>query len=288
MRLLVTDLPAEAARYLTGGMEGWRYASPDTVKIHQCIGCMECWRRNGNSCVINDGFSKLIQGEGIEEIWIVSRPCFGSPSPYAKSAVDRLFPLYPIQIDARLRGEGFVPAAKLGLKLSLSYYGGCGDSEKEIARLYAARLGRQWNAEQVDVAFFEAAESVTYGSVEEAVPESFEEESPADADGFFDAGGEAEAASSTEGFPDGSGVAFAGAEGDAALTDDGEAETGTPSEDGAEGFLYEPDAAFAGAGADAEPADGGEAPSVAEAADPAGQELLTGGGDEGSADQRKP
>lgn len=95
MKLLIHDLPPEtAARLLPGRPEdkGWLVFDDDGT-IHNCIGCFGCWIKTPGACVIRDRYGDMGQCLArCDELAIMSRCCYGGPSPFVKEVLDRCIP----------------------------------------------------------------------------------------------------------------------------------------------------------------------------------------------------
>lgn len=65
----------------------------DDGSIRHCIGCFGCWLKTPGKCVIRDAYGNmgacLAQSD---EVVLVSRCCFGGPSPFIKNVLDRCIP----------------------------------------------------------------------------------------------------------------------------------------------------------------------------------------------------
>lgn len=92
MKLLIHDLTAEDAGRLFPewtGETGWRVISDDGA-LKNCTGCFGCWVKTPGACVIRDTYGDMGQLLArCDEVVLVSRCCYGGPSPFVKGVLDR-------------------------------------------------------------------------------------------------------------------------------------------------------------------------------------------------------
>lgn len=91
MKLLIHDLSGSAAETASACAEekGWRVIADDG-SIRTCTGCFGCWVKTPGICVIRDRYGDM--GELLaqsDEMVLVARCCYGSPSPFVKNVMDR-------------------------------------------------------------------------------------------------------------------------------------------------------------------------------------------------------
>ena len=125
--------------------------------IHHCIGCFGCWVKTPGKCVIHDGY----EGMGIDmskcsEMILVSKCCYGSPSPSVKMVLDRAISyVHPDFVISK--GEmHHKPRYQNTLTLSAVFYGeGITEAEQETARLLVQANAVNLNGKVGSVRFME-------------------------------------------------------------------------------------------------------------------------------------
>lgn len=90
MRLIIHDLGKEEFHSLfPKELSDTKVISNDGT-IKHCIGCFGCWIKTPGACVIRDNYGdmgKLFSKS--DEIFIISKCCYGGFSPFIKNVLDR-------------------------------------------------------------------------------------------------------------------------------------------------------------------------------------------------------
>lgn len=134
-RLMIQDVERADPIQTMEDHGNWTVFS-DNGSIHPCVGCFGCWVKTPGRCVIRDAYGDmgtyLAQNSGIV---LVSRCCFGGPSPFVKNVLDRsipyLHPYFKIQNGEMHHRQRYQKT----LDLDAIFYGKCfTPEEKETAR----------------------------------------------------------------------------------------------------------------------------------------------------------
>lgn len=128
MKLVITDL-AESNFSITGEHKIIRPGA-----IAPCIGCFGCWVQTPGRCVIHDGWETLGETLGkSEELILISACCWGSVSPFVKTAQDRILSFFLPDFEIR-RGEMHHKLRYKGTRsLTAVFYGSVTEHERETA-----------------------------------------------------------------------------------------------------------------------------------------------------------
>lgn len=85
MKLILSDISTDCFN-----VRGENEVIENNDRIHNCIGCFNCWVKTPGKCVILDGFEEM--GKKLSrctELIIVSQCVYGSTSPFVKNVMDR-------------------------------------------------------------------------------------------------------------------------------------------------------------------------------------------------------
>jgi len=97
MRLFICDLESKYFEKLIPDLPDDAKVISYDENIHHCIGCFGCWIKTPGACVIRDKYGDM--GEILskcEEVFIISKCCYGGFSPFVKNILDRSIPyLHP-------------------------------------------------------------------------------------------------------------------------------------------------------------------------------------------------
>lgn len=127
--------------------------------IHPCIGCFGCWVKTPGRCVIPDAYAQM--GEKIaqcKELVLVSRCCYGSPSPFVKNVMDRsisyLHPYFTI-LNGEMHHRQRYPQQ---LDLTVYFYGqGLTREERQTAQDWARAMAVNFYCRAPRVVFLDDA-----------------------------------------------------------------------------------------------------------------------------------
>jgi multimeric flavodoxin WrbA len=89
VKVLIHDLTGRQESEIIKGPTDIHVIS-DNGNIHPCVGCFGCWLKTPGRCVVRDGYDNI--GETLskcDELFIVSRCCYGGFSPFVKNVFDR-------------------------------------------------------------------------------------------------------------------------------------------------------------------------------------------------------
>lgn len=127
--------------------------------VHHCMGCFGCWVKTPGQCVIKDSASDLprLITES-REVSIISPILYGGFSKNIKSALDRsigyILPYFRI-IDGEMHHQ---LRASYSFKLTVCFYGLCGEKEKELAKKLVKANAVNFGAQSQEVFFFDTPE----------------------------------------------------------------------------------------------------------------------------------
>lgn len=131
------------------------------VKAAPCQGCFRCWTKNAGHCVYRDAFQHIGAAVGnSENIVIISRLCYGGYSPAVKRLLDRgisdSLPFLTFR-----RGRTYhIGRYKIKRNLTVYFYGGCSEFERETAEEYVSRHAVNMEANTHKVFFAEDFEDL--------------------------------------------------------------------------------------------------------------------------------
>ena len=127
--------------------------------IHPCTGCFGCWVRTPGQCVIWDAYGDM--GACIaqcDELVLVSRCCYGGPSPFVKNVLDRsigyIHPCFVIKGGEMHHRQRY---PKTLILRSLFYGDGLTRGERQTAESWVRSLADNLYCEVRQVAFGESA-----------------------------------------------------------------------------------------------------------------------------------
>lgn len=99
MKLLIHDMAPDRVEALFPAWStqaGW-HAMADDGHTNHCIACYGCWIKTPGACVVRDQAGDM--GATLatcDEVALVSKCCYGGPSPFVKCVLDRSIPyLHP-------------------------------------------------------------------------------------------------------------------------------------------------------------------------------------------------
>lgn len=132
-----------------------------SVKAAPCQGCFQCWTKNAGYCVYPDAFQHSGAAVGkSEKVVIVSRICYGGYSPAVKRFLDRgISDCLPF-LTFRKGKTYHAGRYKIKRDLTVCFYGGCSEFERETAEEYVACHAVNMGADAHRVFFVERFEEL--------------------------------------------------------------------------------------------------------------------------------
>lgn len=161
MKILIHDLDKKTFKdiFSTIKKDDRLIIGPE-MRVRPCIDCCDCWVKMPGECPIQDDLGNLIRDlSTTEELVIVSRCLYGSPSPFIKMVMDRmrgyLMPLLDMGENVsyyRLRYRG-----RMGLKI---IFYDTREGEEKTAREFVERFANGMGMASVKVFFVEKNEGM--------------------------------------------------------------------------------------------------------------------------------
>lgn len=156
MRMLIHDLSKEDFRLIfPTDPSDCRLIGP-AQKVRPCIGCEDCWVRMPGECLIRDEVGLIARDlASTDEIIILTRPVYGSVSPFVKAVIDRMTGYQLPFLELRDGETHFKLRFDGRIRLRVIFYGEVTDEEKRVAEDYIGRLGRIFNVSKLTCDFAE-------------------------------------------------------------------------------------------------------------------------------------
>lgn len=154
MKLIIKDTtrPLRGAEHLLS-------LSPEET-ILPCIGCYHCWIQTPGQCVLKDSFCSMpsLLSE-VRDLFLVSRMCYGSVSPFVKNVLDRslgtLLPFFELKEGLSIHPLRY----EHPLRLHYCIYDDASEGERRTLQALAKANGRNLEAE-TRVSFFSSWEAL--------------------------------------------------------------------------------------------------------------------------------
>lgn len=143
--LILHDLSPDEATHLFGDLPDAALFYADPAYAH-CLGCFGCWIKTPGRCVLPDNGSDFApRMAGCERLVIVSRLCFGGPSPAVKAVLDRGIGFMLPFFETAFGEMHHVQRYEHPPELLFLYHGPArGEAEEETARRLAAANARNF------------------------------------------------------------------------------------------------------------------------------------------------
>lgn len=75
------------------------YVDASRLNISHCLGCNYCWLKTPGECVVKDDYEPLLKKiSKADQVWLVSDTKFGFVTYATKNIVDRLMPLFTMNL----------------------------------------------------------------------------------------------------------------------------------------------------------------------------------------------